>query len=103
MIQIKNSHNKTNAKKLGFPHRILNQPENFISWPSEQFDLQALYPHHSVFGRSDLVDMQLELETALGTIDLLTKRVNILESRLHRIPGYKLGVNIIKRFDKNFS
>lgn len=96
MIQIKNNQNTYNSEKLEFPHRILNLPENFVSWPSDQFDLETLYPHHSIFGRSDLVDMQLELETALGTVDLLKERVHILEHRLHRIPGYKLAARVSK-------
>ena len=103
MVRIKREHDVNGTKDLVFPHRMLTQPEEFVAWPSENFDLQALYPSHPVFGRSDLVKMQAELEAAILTIANLKEKANILEDRLHRIPGYILGTRIVKRFQKWFA
>lgn len=83
-----------------FPHRILDDPEEHVAWPSAGFDLQSLYPGHSVFGRTDLTAMQAELEAALGTVERLSKKVSILIRRLHMIPGYKFAGRLRKRFAK---
>lgn len=82
---------RINGKKIHFPYRILDNSEDHVSWPSESFDLEKLYPDHSVFGRKDITSMQAELEAALGTIDMLKNQVNILTKRLNKIPGYKLA------------
>lgn len=103
MIRIKRKHDRELEGDLSFPHRILDSPEEFISWPSTEFDLQALYPSHSVFARGDIVAMQAELEAAMGTIDLLKGRVDILTRRLHSIPGYRLAKSIVKRFQTNLA
>jgi hypothetical protein len=102
MIRIKKEHVSSGKRELVFPHRILDIPEDHISWPSENFDLQKLYPHHPVFGRTDITIMQAELEAALGTIDQLKNQVNTLSGRLHMIPGYKLAVKLRKFLKKKF-
>jgi hypothetical protein len=96
MIRIKKDHDANGKKKLNFPDRILDQPRDFISWPSKQFDLQALYPHHPVFSRQDLSAMRMELDAALLTIDQLKEQVHTLTHRLHRIPGYLVAKRVAK-------
>jgi hypothetical protein len=91
MIRIRRECDTKNARKLTFPHRILDQPEEFVTWPSGAFNLKELYPYHSMFGRSDMIAMQAKLEAALGTVDQLKDQVNVLTNRLHRIPGYLLA------------
>jgi hypothetical protein len=83
-----------------FPHRILDDPEEHVAWPSTGFDLQSLYPGHPVFGRTDVTAMQAELEAALGTVERLSRKVAILVRRLHMIPGYKFAGRLRKRFAK---
>lgn len=103
MICIKQVHAACGAEELVFPHRILEEPEEFVSWPSDNFNLQALYPNHPVFGRRDLLAMQSELDSALGTIDQLKDQIAILENRLHKIPGYVLATNLLKGLQKRFT
>lgn len=100
MIHIKRKHDAGEMKEFVFPHRILDQPDEYVSWPSENFDLRELYPDHNVFARQDLGEMQAELEAALGTINLMKNRVDILTRRLHRIPGYKLLRAVVKRLQQ---
>ena len=100
MIRIKKDNEKAGKKDLVFPHRILDTPEDYISWPSETFDLQKLYPNHPVFSRRDITEMQAELEASLGTIDLLKNQVHILTNRLHKIPGYKMVKKIGRMLKK---
>lgn len=88
MLRIRRECLAHGEKELAFPHRILNQPEDYVSWPAEGFDLEKLYPGHPVFGERRLAYMQAELESALGTIDLLKSQVDTLTARLHRLPGY---------------
>jgi hypothetical protein len=83
-----------------FPHRILDDPEEHVAWPSAGFDLESLYPRHPVFGRTDVTAMQAELEAALGTVERLSNKVSILIRRLHMIPGYKFAGRLRKRFAK---
>ncbi len=94
MIRIRKASRPAGDSSLQFPHRILDGPEEFVSWPHRSFDLRALYPGHAVFGRSDLTAMQAELESALGTIERLHTQVEILTRRLHRIPGYTLATRL---------
>ena len=103
MIRIKRNRDVNDLEELTFPHRILNRPEEFVSWPSENFCLKELYPSHPVFTRQDLVTMQSELDAAIKTIDQLKEQVKFLENRLHGIPGYKLMTRIIKSFRKRIS
>jgi hypothetical protein len=102
MIRIRKEHMATGKKDLVFPHRIVGIPEEHISWPSVHFDLQILYPHHPVFGRRDIVEMQAELESALGTVDLLKNQVRVLSNRLYLIPGYKLVVRLHRYLKDKF-
>jgi hypothetical protein len=97
MIQIKRGHNRSQKQNLEFPFRILKEPEEQISWPSQNFDLQKLYPSHPVFGRTDITAMQSELDAALETNKQLKNQVNLLTQRLHRIPGY-LAVKSAAKF-----
>lgn len=87
---------------LVFPHRILNDAEDFITWPDEHFDLQKLYPNHPVFASKDLAALQMELDAAVITIEQLKEQVNTLTGRLHRVPGYlavkKLAKSLRRRF-----
>ena len=97
MIEIKRDHDSSQNQSLEFPFRILDEPEEQISWPSQNFDLQKLYPSHPVFGRTDITAMQTELDAALATNEQLKKQVNLLTQRLHGIPGY-LAVKSAAKF-----
>ncbi len=88
------------GKPIMYPHRILDLPDEHVSWPSKAFDLERLYPRHKVFCRRDMTVMQAELEAALGTIDNLNNQNAILITRLHRIPGYKLAASIARKLKK---
>ncbi len=100
MMRIKREHDRLGVGELVFPHRILNDPELFVSWPSPGFDLQALYPNHPVFGNRNLLALQAELDAALGTIDQVKEQVSTLENRLHKIPGYVLARNLARRVQR---
>jgi len=96
MVRIRKQAVASGSQDLSFPHRILDDPEQHIHWPSEQFNLEKLYPLHPVFGRRDITAMQAELESALGTVERLHAQVELLTRRLYSIPGYKLAVRIQK-------
>ncbi len=96
MVRIRQRAKASGNPVLNFPHRILDDPEEHISWPNANFNLQTLYPHHPVFGRSDVTVMQAELEAALGTVERLQAQVDVLTRRLHRIPGYTLAARVRK-------
>jgi hypothetical protein len=100
MIRIRKERRAAGEPTLQFPHRILDGPEEFVSWPHRNFDLRALYPGHAVFGRSDLAAMQAELESALGTVERLHTQVEVLTGRLHSIPGYTLAARLRKMLRK---
>jgi hypothetical protein len=85
-------------RSLVFPHRMVQDAADHVSWPSEQFDLRRLYPHHSVFGRTDVVATQSELEAALGTVERLDEKLEVLTRRLHRVPGYQFAKRLRKFF-----
>lgn len=97
MISIRRQLPSGRGNGLRYPHRLLDEPDDHVAWPSDWFDLQALYPTHAVFGRADLTAMQAELEAALGTVERLSHQVDILTRRLHRIPGYRLAGRLVKR------
>ncbi|HET6272310.1 MAG TPA: hypothetical protein VFG32_04980 [Bacteroidota bacterium] len=94
MIRLRREAKGRNEQRVQFPHRILADPGDHVSWPSAQFDLQTLYPRHPVFGRTDVTAMQAELEAALGTVERLNAQVDVLTRRLHQIPGYSLAARI---------
>ena len=102
MIKIKREHDSDGTKQLIFPHRILDQPDEFVSWPSENFNLEALYPAHPVFGQRDLLKLQSELDSALGAIEQVKDQVDILENRLHSIPGYLLTKRVVNYLETWF-
>lgn len=99
MIRIKRAC-QAKQLELAFPHRLLTQPETTVAWPSENFNLEALYPNHPVFGRRDLLQLQAELDSALGTIEQVKEQVDILTRRLHSIPGYQLAAELQTRLKK---
>lgn len=103
MIEIKRECDANGGRELTFPHRILDDPEEFVAWPSEQFDLGSLYPDHPVFGRRDLLAMQSELDAALGAIEQVKEQAEILSNRLYKIPGYGLAVKTYKMLQKRFA
>jgi len=96
MVRIRKGSQTSAGSDLTFPHRILDDPGEHVSWPSERFNLERLYPHHAVFGRSDLTAMQAELEAALGTVERLHAQVDLLTRRLHSIPGYGIAARLRK-------
>ncbi len=102
MIRIRREHNAHPVGELQFPHRILTDPEEQIAWPSVSYNIEMLYPNHPVFGQRDLLKLQAELDFALGAIAQVKNQVEILENRLHRIPGYRLATHLIKAFQKKF-
>lgn len=87
---------------LSFPARILDSPEYFVSWPSEAFDLERLYPDHPVFRLREVTFLQSELDAALITIEQLKEQVNTLTHRLHRIPGYTWLSRLALSFQRRF-
>ena len=97
MIRIRREQSGSGRGELVFPHRLVEDPAEHVSWPSREFDLSKLYPGHPVFGRTDIVAMQNELEAALGTVERLHGQVDVLTRRLHRIPGYLLAVRLGKK------
>jgi hypothetical protein len=99
MIRIKRECH-AEQKELTFPHRIINEPELLVAWPSESFSMEALYPNHPVFGQRDLCQLQAELDAALGSIEQVKEQVDILTRRLHKIPGYKLAAEVQLRLKK---
>ena len=103
MIRIKRNYQVNPEGELTFPPRILDDPDEFIAWPSVNFDLQALYPNHPVFGERDLLNLQTELDSALGTVAQVKDQVEILEKRLHLIPGYTLTTRVVKSLQKKFT
>jgi hypothetical protein len=62
----------------------------------------VLYPNHPVFGQRDLLKLQSELDSALGTVAQVKEQVDTLENRLHRLPGYLLASRLIKGLQKKF-
>jgi hypothetical protein len=101
MIKIrKEQHSK--GTPLSFPARILDSPEYFVSWPSEAFDLERLYPDHPVFRLREVTFLQSELDAALITIEQLKEQVNTLTHRLHRIPGYTWLSRLALSFQRRF-
>lgn len=102
MISTKKQHVSSGKEELVFRYRILDIPEDHISWPSENIDLQKLYPHHPVFGKLDITEMQLKLNAAFGVIEALENQVDVLAKRLHLIPGYNLAVKMRKLFKQKF-
>lgn len=102
MIRIKKAHDLDNQEELVFPDRILGSAEQFVSWPSQNFNLEALYPDHPVFGNRNLTMLQSELDAALITVEQLKGQVNTLTKRLHRIPGYKFFRDIALNFQRRF-
>lgn len=103
MIRIKKMHGSRDSGELIFPHRILDEPQDFVSWPSDSFNLEALYPNHPVFGQRDLLLLQAELDSALGAIEQVKEQVAILENRLHKIPGYVLATMLVNSLQKHFT
>jgi len=103
MIAIKRASDADGCAELVFPHRIIADPEEFVSWPSPGFNLEKLYPHHPVFGRTDVTMMQSELDAALRAVEDLHQQVNVLTSRLHHIPGYLLAKKVTKSLQKIFA
>jgi hypothetical protein len=97
MLRLKKENDVRGSDKLEYPHRILDHAEEIVSWPSKHYDMEVLFPNHPVFGRSDLLAMQAELDAALGTINQMDNQINILTNRLHRIPGYLLAKRVVKR------
>jgi hypothetical protein len=87
MLRIRREHLVSRGGELVFPFRILNQPGEYVSLPSESFDLEKLYPGHPVFGERRLTFLQAELEAALGTIEYLGGRFDN-PARLYRLPGF---------------
>ncbi len=101
MIRIKCEYDAgLRSGELTFPHRILDDPAQFVSWPSQGFDLQSLYPRHVVFGNRNLLALQSELDAALGTIDQVKEQVSTLTDRLHKIPGYLIARNLARRVQR---
>jgi len=100
MVRIRKTRNASGELVLDFPHRILDDPEEHVSWPSTNFSLQKLYPQHPVFARSDVIAMQAELEAALGAVERLHEQVDILTRRLHKIPGYTLAARFRKTLQR---
>jgi hypothetical protein len=103
MIAIKKEHDATGQGPLVFPHRILEDPDEAVSWPSPAFNLEELYPHHPVYGNTELVTMQSELDAAILTVEQLHEQVNVLTERLHHIPGYLLAKKVTKSLQKYFA
>lgn len=102
MLHIKQAYDLNPQGPLSFPDRILDSPESFVSWPSQNFDLERLYPGHPVFGNRDMAVLQSELDAALITIQELKEQTDTLTKRLHRIPGYLIAKKIILKIQKNF-
>lgn len=102
MIRIKRAHDTSGQGELVFPDRILDQSDLFVSWPSQSFNLEALYPDHPVFGNRDLTLLQSELDAALITVEQLKEQVNTLTKRLHRIPGYTFFRDIVLTIQRKF-
>ncbi len=102
MIEIKRECHTSGDKLLVFPDRILDQPELFVAWPSNRFNLEKMYPDHPVFGNRSLTQLQSELDAALITVEQLKEQIEILTKRLHRIPGYLLVRNIVRAIQRRF-
>lgn len=98
MLAVRREARARGDRALSFPHRLLDDPDDHVSWPAAGFDLRKLYPTHAVFARMDLAAMQAELEAALGTVERLSAQVATLTGRLHRIPGYKFAGRLRKHF-----
>jgi hypothetical protein len=100
MIHIKRQNGDGGNAELVFPYRLLDDPNEHISWPNENFDLQKLYSHHSTFGCQDMTTLQTTLETALGTIEKLHNKIEVLEKPWKRVSVYKLAMKLKKRLNK---
>jgi hypothetical protein len=102
MLRIKQEFDVNSQGQLTFPDRILDSSEPFVSWPSQNFNLERLYPGHPVFGNRDMTVLQSELDAALITIQELKDQTDTLTKRLHGIPGYLIAKKIILKIQKNF-
>lgn len=103
MIRIKQEHESSRQGELAFPYHILDAAEPPTALPHAAFDLQALYPTHPVFQRSDLAAMQAELEAALLAVEELKEQNRVLTGRLHTIPGYLFFKQLTRRLKKRGS
>ena len=102
MIKTKRVRDLNPESELKFPNRILENPELFVSWPSERFNLENLYPDHPVFGKKDVTQLQSELDAALITVEQLKDQIKTLTKRLHRIPGYIFLRDIVRAIQRKF-
>ena len=100
MIAIRRDQLSSGREQIEFPHRILVDPDQFVSWPSEKFNLEELYPNHPVFGQSEVLSLQTELDSALNSIEQVKEQVDILTRRLHKIPGYLFAKKIGKSLNR---
>ena len=102
MLRIKRQFDLNPQGQLVFPDRILDSAEPFVSWPSQNFNLEKLYQEHPVFGNRDVTYLQSELDAALITVETLKAQVGTLTGRLHRIPGYTLVKKIVLSIQRRF-
>jgi len=101
MLQIKKEFDKRNQGTLDFPP-IMIQSGLPQLLPSENFNLEKLYPDHPVFGNKNFTLLQSELDAALISVEQLKDQVNTLTKRLHKIPGYLLFKKILLSIQKKF-
>lgn len=97
MLEVKRSNTSV---EIGFPFRILDNTELFITSTLPLSRLQDYYPMLPNLDDIELRELKMELNAARGTIQMLRSRINTIEKRLNMIPGYKL-LSLFKNWLKN--